>query len=64
MPKYEIIIYWSEDDMAFVAEAPELAGCAAHGSTQEEALANAQEAIRLRIASFGFLRQHTTNGKS
>jgi predicted RNase H-like HicB family nuclease len=49
MNKYEIIIYWSDDDQAFVAEVPELAGCAAHGSTQELALANAQEAIRLWI---------------
>jgi predicted RNase H-like HicB family nuclease len=49
MIKYKIIIYWSEDDTAFVAKAPELAGCAAHGSTQEEALANAHEAIRLWI---------------
>ena len=47
MFKYEIIIYWSEEDQAFVAEVPELPGCAAHGSTQEAALASAQEAIAL-----------------
>ena len=47
MTKYEVIIYWSEEDQAFIAEVPELLGCAAHGSTQETALANAQEAIRL-----------------
>ena len=47
MNKYEIIIYWSEADNAFVAEVPELPGCAAHGPTQEEALANAQDAQRL-----------------
>ena len=47
MNKYEVIIYWSEEDQAFIAEVPELPGCAAHGSTQETALANAQEAIRL-----------------
>ncbi len=47
MNKYEVIIYWSEEDKAFVAEVPELPGCAAHGSTQETALASAQEAIRL-----------------
>ena len=47
MNKYEVIIYWSEEDQAFIAEVPELPGCAAHGSTQEVALANAQEAIRL-----------------
>jgi predicted RNase H-like HicB family nuclease len=47
MTKYEIIIYWSDEDGAFVAEVPELPGCAAHGSTQEAALASAQEAISL-----------------
>ncbi len=49
MLKYEVIIYWNDDDQAFVAEASELPGCAAHGSTQEAALASAQEAIRLWI---------------
>ena len=49
MNKYEVIIYWSEEDRAFVAEVPELPGCAAHGPTQEAALASAQEAIRLWI---------------
>ena len=45
--KYEVIIYWSNDDDAFVAEVPELPGCVAHGATQSEALANANEAIEL-----------------
>lgn len=49
MDRYEIIIYWSVDDNAFVAEAPELPGCMTHGSTQEEALANAKQAIQLWI---------------
>ncbi len=49
MNRYEIIIYWSNEDGAFVAEVPELPGCAAHGSTQEEALRNANEAIELWI---------------
>ena len=40
--KYEVIIYWNEADDAFIAEAPELAGCAADGSTYHEALANIQ----------------------
>jgi len=40
--KYEVIIYWSEEDDAFVAEAPELSGCAADGATYAEALANIQ----------------------
>ncbi|OFV94629.1 MAG: hypothetical protein A3H28_00525 [Acidobacteria bacterium RIFCSPLOWO2_02_FULL_61_28] len=47
MNKYEVIIYWSEEDRAFIAEVPELPGCAAHGSTQEAALANVQDAITL-----------------
>ena len=38
MHKYEVIIYWSNEDGAYVAEAPELPGCAAHGDTQEAAL--------------------------
>ena len=49
MHKYEIIIYWSREDQVFVAEVPELAGCMAHGSTQQEALSNANEAIQLWI---------------
>lgn len=47
MNKYEIIIYWSNEDTAYVAEVPELAGCLAHGDTAEAALANAQQAIAL-----------------
>jgi predicted RNase H-like HicB family nuclease len=42
MPKYEIIIYWSNVDRAFVAEVPELPGCAADGPTYQEALKNIQ----------------------
>lgn len=45
--KYEIILYWSKEDSAFIAEIPELPGCMAHGNSQEEALANANEAIGL-----------------
>jgi predicted RNase H-like HicB family nuclease len=47
--KCEVIIYWSEEGEAFVAEVPELPGCVAHGATQEAALASAQQAIRLWI---------------
>ena len=39
-PKYETIIYWSEDDEAFIAEMPELPGCMADGTTPQAALAN------------------------
>lgn len=47
MYKYETIIYWSEEDHAFLADVPELPGCMAHGSSPDQALSNAQEAIRL-----------------
>ena len=49
MFKYEIIIYWSNDDDAFIAEVPELPGCMAHGETQSETLKNINEAIQLWI---------------
>ncbi|MBT8366299.1 MAG: type II toxin-antitoxin system HicB family antitoxin [Deltaproteobacteria bacterium] len=49
MNRYEIIIYCSNEDDAFIAEVPELAGCIAHGNSYEEALANAKEAIHLWI---------------
>jgi predicted RNase H-like HicB family nuclease len=45
MTKYEIILYWSEEDQSFVAEVPELAGCAADGSTRQEALGNVETVI-------------------
>ena len=43
--RYEIIMYWSEEDQAFIAEVPELPGCAADGTTYQEALANVQGII-------------------
>jgi predicted RNase H-like HicB family nuclease len=46
MSKCEVIIYWSNDDNAFVAEVPELAGCMADGATYQEALANAEVVIQ------------------
>ncbi len=46
MPKYEVIIYWSADDNAFIAEVPELAGCAADGKSYQEALANVEVIIQ------------------
>ncbi len=55
--KYEIIIYWSNDDDAFVAEAPELAGCVAHGATQSEALTNANDAMALWLNTAQELRR-------
>jgi predicted RNase H-like HicB family nuclease len=46
MTKYEIILYWSVDDEAFIAEVPELPGCAADGPTRQEAVANADNVIQ------------------
>ena len=42
MSKYEIIIYWSSDDEAFIAEVPELAGCMADGESYQDALKNVE----------------------
>lgn len=49
MSHYEIIIYWSNEDQAFIAEAPELPGCMAHGGSYQEALGNLQDAIAFWI---------------
>jgi predicted RNase H-like HicB family nuclease len=46
MPKYEVIIYWSDDDQVFIAEVPELSGCAADGKTYQAALSNAEVVVR------------------
>jgi len=45
-PKYEIIIFWSDEDNAFVAEVPELPGCMADGQTYQEALSSAEQIIK------------------
>jgi predicted RNase H-like HicB family nuclease len=47
MQKYEIIIYWSNEDNTFIAEVPELPGCTAHGDTQESALKNVNDVMQL-----------------
>ncbi|MGO9271012.1 MAG: type II toxin-antitoxin system HicB family antitoxin [Terriglobia bacterium] len=44
--KYEVIIYWSDEDQAFIAEVPELPGCAADGNTYRQALANVEVVIQ------------------
>ena len=44
-PRYEIIIYWSESDKSFIAEVPELPGCAADGVSYEEAVSNVRVVI-------------------
>ena len=46
MTKYEIILYWSDDDAAFIAEVPELPGCAADGVSYQEALSNVEVIIQ------------------
>lgn len=46
MSKYEMVIYWSESDGAFVVEVPELPGCMADGATYQEAVANAERIIQ------------------
>ncbi len=47
MQKYEIVIYWDNQDKNFVAEVPELAGCVAHGKNQIDAVKNVNDAIEL-----------------
>jgi predicted RNase H-like HicB family nuclease len=44
-PQYEIILYWSKEDSAVIAEVPELPGCAADGASYQEALANVEVII-------------------
>ncbi len=46
MFRYEVIIYWSAEDQAFIVEVPELPGCAADGATYQDALANAEVVIQ------------------
>jgi len=51
MGKYEVIIYWSEEDQSFIAEIPELPGCMAHGASHEEALKNSADAAHLWLST-------------
>lgn len=46
MTRYEMIIYWSDEDEAFLVEVPELPGCMADGATYQEAIANAEVVIQ------------------
>jgi predicted RNase H-like HicB family nuclease len=46
MIRYEVIIYWSDEDGAFIAEVPELPGCMADGATYQEALATLETIIQ------------------
>jgi predicted RNase H-like HicB family nuclease len=45
MTKYEVILYWSEEDQVFIAEVPELPGCAADGATRQAALTSVERVI-------------------
>jgi predicted RNase H-like HicB family nuclease len=49
MSRYELIVYWSDRDEAFLVEVPELPGCMADGATRGEAVRKAEEVIRLWI---------------
>ena len=51
MIKYEVIIYWSEEDGCFVGEVPELPGCMADGTSHQEALANLEAVAKEWIAT-------------
>ncbi|GBR77610.1 putative nuclease of the RNAse H fold HicB family [Candidatus Termititenax dinenymphae] len=57
MNKYEIIVYWSAVDNAYIAEVPELAGCMADGQTYNEAIQNADTAIFEWIETATFLNR-------
>lgn len=55
--RYELIIYWSKEDNAFLVEVPELPGCMADGTSYEEAVANAQQVIAEWIETARFLNR-------
>ena len=47
--RYEVIIWWSVEDDAYIVDVPELSGCMAHGSTRLDAIKNAEDAIKFWI---------------
>ena len=59
MTKYEIILYWSDEDGAFIAEVPELPAVQLDGATRQEALANAETVIRSGSSRSGSGRPST-----
>jgi predicted RNase H-like HicB family nuclease len=63
MIRYEVIIYWSEEDQAFIAEVPELPGCAADGATYQEALAHVEVVIKEWIETAKELGRHIPEPK-
>jgi len=60
---YELILYWSNEDQAFVTEAPELPGCMAHGEDQGSALRNIREAMQVWIERARELRRSVPEPK-
>ncbi|MCK4311114.1 MAG: type II toxin-antitoxin system HicB family antitoxin [Candidatus Cloacimonetes bacterium] len=63
MNKYEIIIYWSEEDNAFIAEVPELPGCMGDGKTYKDALSNVEIIIQEWIETARELNRHIPKPK-
>lgn len=63
MIKYEMIIYWSEIDQAYLAEVPELAGCMADGATYREAVENAEQVISEWLETAKELGRHIPEPK-
>lgn len=65
MHKYEVIVYWSNEDNVFLAKVPALPGCVAHGDTQEGALASIGRAVDLWLETareFGDLIPEPVSG--
>jgi predicted RNase H-like HicB family nuclease len=63
MTKYEMIIYWSEEDQTYIAEVPELAGCMADGSSYQNAVNNAERIIAEWIETAEELGRHIPEPK-
>jgi predicted RNase H-like HicB family nuclease len=64
MAKYEMIIYWSEEDQLYIAEVPELAGCMADGNSYQDAVNNAEQVINEWIETALELGRHIPEPKS
>jgi predicted RNase H-like HicB family nuclease len=63
MIKYELIIYWSEPDQAYLVEVPELPGCMADGATYQEAVINAERVISEWLEAAKELGRHIPEPK-